>query len=265
MGNQEMIHWWQGYVIIKVRGKKIERLINRMMNKRFAAWDMKRTSEDEAQFAITIKDFFQLRLLLKETGCRVHVLKRVGLPFLFRKIKRRLGFFGGAIAFCLLLYMLSNVIWTVQIEGTKYPENEVILKQELAKLGVKPGAFKFKAEEPKVIQRTIMERLPEVTWVGFKFNGTIAQVKVVEKTVPEIKKGTNPRHLVAKKKAIVYDIFVEQGKPMVKQNQYVQPGDILVSGQLGTEEEPKIVSAKGKVLGEVLIHLHVQLLQEALF
>jgi similar to stage IV sporulation protein len=116
MGNQEMIHWWQGYVVIQVSGTKLERLINRMMNKRLSAWNIIRSSENHARISITLKDFFQLRMLLK---------------------------------------------------------------------------------------------------------------------------------------AIIYDMFVEEGQPVVKPNQYVKPGDLLISGVLGTEEERKIVSAKGIVLGEV--------------
>lgn len=266
-----MIHWWEGYVVVKVRGKRLERLINRMMNQRLAAWNISRTDEEEAQFSITVKDFFQIRSLLKETGCQVRVIKKVGLPFFMKKIKRRIGLFGGVVAFCLLLYLFSMMIWNVEIEGVTLPENEHQLRQELAKMGVQPGKFKFQVEERIALQRRIMEAIPDATWVGFQFNGTTALLKVVEKTLPEIKEATNPRHLVAKKKAIIYDLFVEKGQPMVKPNQFVKPGDLLVSGIIGTEEQPSIVSATGKVLGEVwyegnisvpLIQHHVMLTGE---
>jgi len=251
MGNKEMIHWWEGYVIIRIKGNKLERLINRMMNRRFAAWDLIRSSEDEAQLSIALSDFFQLRVLLKETGCRARIIRKKGLPFQIRRIKRRSGLFAGAISFVLILYMLSSMIWSVEIEGVKLPETEILIRQELAKLGVKPGSFKFKTEDESIIQRKIMERMPTVTWVGYRYEGTTAYLKVVEKTLPEQLSKTNPRHLVAKKKAIIYDFFVEQGQPMVKINQYVKPGDILVSGIIGKEDDSKIVSAKGKVWGEV--------------
>lgn len=251
MGNQEMIHWWEGYVIVKVQGKRLERLINRMMNQRLAAWNITRTDEEEAQFSIALKDFFQIRSLLKETGCHAKVTKKAGLPFLIKKTKSRLGLFGGAVAFCLLLYLFSMMIWSVEIEGVALPENEQQLRQELAKMGVQPGRFKFQVEERTALQRRIMEAMPNATWVGFQFNGTNALLKVVEKTLPELKEATNPRHLVAKKKAIIYDLFVEKGRSMVKLNQFVKPGDLLVSGIIGTEEQRSIVSATGKVLGEV--------------
>lgn len=259
MDNREMIHWWQGYVVITIRGEKLERLINRMMYQRLAAWDMVRTSRDDAQLAITLKDFFRLRPLLKETGCRVRVKKKIGLPFIVRRMSRRISFSLGALSFCLLLYLLSMLIWTVEIEGVSLPENEVLFREELAKMGVKPGKFKFLVDDPQVIQQNMIEALPDVTWVGFQFQGTKALLKVVEKTNPEVAERLSPRNLIAKKKAVVYDLFVEQGEPKVKPNQYVRPGDILVSGVIGSAETQQIVPAKGRVMGEVWYESNVSI------
>ena len=40
-------------------------------------------------------------------------------------------------------------------------------------------------------------------------------------------------------------MFVEKGKSIVKVNDYVGKGQLLVSGIIGTEKEPEIVSGKG--------------------
>lgn len=259
VGNQEMIHWWQGYVIIRISGKKLERLVNQMMNRRFAAWNIIRTTEEDAQLSIALKDFFKLRMLLKETGCRVHIVQKIGLPFLIRRMQHRIGLVVGAISFCILLYLFSMMIWTVEIEGVRLPEDEQLLREELRSMGVKPGSFKFLVDDPLEIKHKMMESITDVTWVGFQFQGTQAILKVVEKTIPELEEKTSPRHLVAKKKAIVYDLFVEQGQALVKPNQYVKPGDILVSGIIGSEDNQIIVSAKGKVLGEVWYETNISI------
>lgn len=248
-----MIHWWQGYVVVQIRGERLERLINRMMNKRLSAWNLRRISVEKARVSITVRDFFKLRTLLKETGCRVHIEDKKGLPFLFKRIKRRKGFYFGAAGFLAVLYICSSLIWSVEIDGVRLPEDEAKVRDTLAKLGVEPWSFKFRAEDPETIKREVAEAFPHVTWVGFEYKGTKARLKVVEKTLPELPEQTGPRHLVAKKKAIIYDLFVEQGRPMVKPNEYVKPGDVLVSGIIGAEDEERqeLVSAKGKVLGEV--------------
>jgi similar to stage IV sporulation protein len=60
-----------------------------------------------------------------------------------------------------------------------------------------------------------------------------------------------PQHIVAKEKAIVTGMYVEKGKPLVMINDFVQKGQILVSGLLGTEENPIPVPAVGEIRGEV--------------
>lgn len=259
ISNQEMMHWWQGYVVIEIRGKKIERLINRMMNKRFSAWQFMRTSEEHAQLAITVREFFELRPLLKETGCRCRVISRYGLPFYFKRVRKRVGLYVGILLFATVLYAASMMVWQVEIEGVTTPETELEIREELKKLGVKPGSFKFSNPDYRTIQREIMKVVPSTTWIGFQYQGTTAQIKVVEKTLPDVKKEGGPRNLIATKKAVIYDLFVEQGQPMVKPNQYVRPGDLLVSGVIGGETNPQIVSATGKILGEVWYEGQIEL------
>lgn len=251
MSNQELIHWWVGYVKILIKGRRLERLINRMMDNRFEIWHIRRLNEHTAELSITVPDFFRSRSLFKENGCTARILKKEGLPFALRKMRRRAGFTAGLVMFGVLLYLLSTVIWSVEIEGVTHPETEHALRQELAKLGVERGKFKFLADDYQEIQRQIMSVVPNTTWVGFQYEGTTAILKVVEKTLPKIDPKHGPRHLVARKKAVIYDLFVERGQPMVKTNQYVEPGDILVSGIIGTDDGEQIVSASGKVWGEV--------------
>ncbi|GAA0362584.1 sporulation protein YqfD [Bacillus horti] len=259
LNNQEMMHWWQGYVVIEVRGKKLERLINRMMNHRFSAWHIIRTGEERAELSIKLTDFFKLRALLKETGCKSKVLERHGLPFFVQRVQRRIGLYSGILLFCFILYAASMMVWSVEIDGATTPETEMAIREELEGLGVKPGTFKFRTPDYQTIQREIMKLVPSTTWVGFRYEGTQAQLKVVEKTLPDVREPSGPRHLVATKKAIIHDLFVEQGKPVVKPNQYVQRGELLVSGYVGNEEQPQIVSATGRVLGEVWYEGHIEL------
>ena len=45
-----------------------------------------------------------------------------------------------------------------------------------------------------------------------ELNGTTFHLKVVEKNQPEPDKLSNPRNIVAKKKALLLDMFVEEGQ-----------------------------------------------------
>ena len=99
-------------------------------------------------------------------------------------------------------------------------------------------------DDVDTIQRKLSDRIEVLTWVGVELKGTTYHFQVVEKQQPEKVEETSPQNLVAEKKAIITHMFVEKGKSIVKVNDYVGKGQLLVSGIIGTEKEPEIVSGK---------------------
>ncbi|GAB7386320.1 sporulation protein YqfD [Bacillaceae bacterium] len=251
------LEWFYGYAVLVIEGKRMERLLNLAVHKGIKVWDIARYGEEQGRFAIQLNDVRRLRPLLKETGCRFHVKKRVGLPFLLLRLQKRAGFAAGIALFVIGLYVLSGMIWQVQIVG-----GDAGTKQEVRRIieqfGMERGAFKFRLAPPETIRQEIMRQLPHIAWAGIDIQGTKAIVKVVEKVLPDPPAAQNPRHLVAKKTAVIHDIFVEKGKAMVRPHQLVKKGDILISGIVGNGEKGEIVVAKGSVQGETWYESNVQ-------
>ncbi|RKD24004.1 sporulation protein YqfD [Ammoniphilus oxalaticus] len=246
----QWLKWFQGYLIVILKGKRIERLINLSTQRRMQVWNISRFDNQRGRIAIRLADYYQLRPLLKETGCRARIISKHGLPFYFRKAKKRYAFFIGFVGFLVMLFLLSNVIWSIEIEGAENI-NHVEVLTEAKKLGVEQGKFSFLLDDPNQIQAQLMSRIPEASWIGFKMDGTKAKIRIVEKVMPEVKEDVYARHLVASKSAVVSNIFAERGKPLVSEDDFVRKGDILVSGLIGKEEEPVAVMAQGKIEGEV--------------
>ncbi|GAA4858280.1 sporulation protein YqfD [Paenibacillus vulneris] len=240
----------RGYVLIEIRGGQLERLINALSEKKMSVWDIRIVDETHAEMFIVVKDYFRLRPLLKETGCRVHVRTRHGLPFLLDKLEKRKIFAIGIIGFVIGLYMLSSVIWQVRVEG-----NELISTQQVLEAAKEQGIYKlqwkYRLKNPDVMSRAMQSKLPGTAWVGVEVHGTHIIIKVVEATVPDKQPLLNPRHLVASKSGMVTYILAEKGRPLVKANTYVKKGDILISGILGDEVNRQTVVASGEVRGLV--------------
>ncbi|GAA4706235.1 sporulation protein YqfD [Brevibacillus fulvus] len=245
-----MKEWLEGNITIKVRGKRFERLVNMAVREGIHIWNIRRIGTELSECQILIGDYFRLRPLLRETGCRTHVVSRDGLPFWFRRIKARSGFVIGALLFFLGLYMLSSLVWSVEIQGT-YHISPTKVGQAAEKIGIKVGAWKAKLEEPQQLQRELLRLLPEASYVGVRLQGTKAIIQVVEKEEPMPKPAVGPRNLVAKKRAVISKVMAEAGKSMVKVNQFVEKGQVLISGVIGNEERQGLVAAKGTVQGEV--------------
>jgi similar to stage IV sporulation protein len=242
--------WVEGHITITVRGKRFERLLNMAVREGIQIWNIRRVQADVSRCDILIRDYFRLRPLLKETGCRTHVEQRGGLPFWLIRMRGRSGFTAGALVFLFGLYMLSTFVWTVEVQGTKQIPPEVV-SEAAEKIGIKEGAWKVKLKEPQILQRELLGMLPEASWVGVDIQGTKAIIQVVEKDEPKSPQATGPRNLVAKKRAVVHSVIAEAGKPMVSVNQFVEKGQVLVSGIIGNEMRQSAVAARGKVQGEV--------------
>lgn len=244
------ISWIKGYVRVQIRGRSGETLLNQCMEQRFLIWDVSVIGDGRYELCLPIQDFFRIRPLLKRTGCRVHVLKRIGMPFFMSRLGKRKIFVGGLIGFVIGLYLLSSLIWEISVVGNEsIKETDIV--QAAGKLGIHRFGWKFKLQDEDVLSKQMQGLLPGTAWVGVEIRGTHITIKVVEATIPEPKPLMNPRHLVAAKNALITEIFAEKGRPLVKPNTYVRKGDVLISGMIGDEENKQVVVAAGKVKGIV--------------
>lgn len=240
----------RGYIAVEVRGQSVERLINAVIERRFGVWDIRRKDEHTVRMHMLVRDFFRLRPILKQTGSRVHVVKRFGFPFFLDKLGRRKMFVAGIAAFILGIFVLSAMVWRIDVEG-----NDKLLKADIIRAareeGIRPYQWKFRLSDPDGLSRGLQRRLPGTAWVGVEIEGTRILIKVVESVRPDSQELRSPRHLVAAKNATVTQILAEKGKPLVRPNMNVKQGDVLISGVIGDEETHQAVVAKGIVRGIV--------------
>ncbi|EMT50736.1 MULTISPECIES: sporulation protein YqfD [Brevibacillus] len=242
--------WMNGHITITVRGKRFERFLNMAVRQGIQVWNIRRVGTEVSSCDILLQDYFRLRPLLKETGCRVHVQKREGFPFWLFRLRKKAGFITGVALFFFGLYMLSSFVWQIEVVGTKKLHPEMVAKAA-EQVGIKEGVWKAKLKEPQEIRREMMKLIPQASWIWVNIQGTKAIIQVVEKEEQELPDPIGPRHLVAKKRAVISTILPEAGKKAVTVNQVVNKGQILISGIIGNDQRQKAVAAKGTVKGEV--------------
>ena len=142
----------RGYVKIEVRGNRLEGFMNAVAASRLMVWDAHLKTEGVAELTILLPDFFRLRPILKQTGCRMHVQKRNGFPFFLDKLGRRKFFAVGMLAFIVGLYMLSSIVWQVKVEGTVSLSNEEVLRVARG-IGIKQYQWKFRLQQEAELAR----------------------------------------------------------------------------------------------------------------
>ncbi|HLO11923.1 MAG TPA: sporulation protein YqfD [Pseudoneobacillus sp.] len=257
MKNQ-WIEFYSGIVTVKIIGKGIERFINSLTRNGLIIWSVKRSGTNTIIFKMKLKDVHELRKYRRAFECKIRFLQRNGAPFLLKRLFRNSGFLVGAFGFIMVLMLLSNMVWGIEIKGAK-PATEHQIRKTLTEMGIKVGKLQFYMEDVESIQRNLTNKIEELTWVGVELKGTTYHFQVVEKNQPKKIVKNSPRNLVASKKAIIVKMFVEKGQPKAKMYDHVVPGQILVSGLIGKEDNPKMVPAEAEILGETWYKTSVDL------
>ncbi|MCQ2008443.1 sporulation protein YqfD [Sporolactobacillus sp. STSJ-5] len=251
-------HRAEGYLKAEIIGKDPEKFIRLCMREHVKIWHIVRKNETTLICFIELADSNTLKKWLKASDCRIRILRKAGLPFFMKKIKLRLGITVGFIFFILLLLILSNMVWSIRIDGADV-KLETQIRSILKQNHLYEGSLDLFIPDTGHLESALSTKLTKVTWIGVSKEGTTYKVSVVQKKYPKPKSVAGPRNLVATKQAVVQRLFVETGQPVVESDQFVKKGQVLVSGKIGNEKFSRFVSAKGKVVGETWYHSEAQI------
>ena len=236
-----------GYVNIKIEGFYIERFINICKSKGILLWNMKREKSSILYANIGINDFKIIKNIAKTSNCNIKLNKKMGLPFVFNKYKKRKVFFILLLLVLVILLISSNYIWNIEIIGdSEINKNEII--EELKNKGLSIGIAKNKLDVKNVINDIRMER-EDIAWMGIDIKGTNAIVEIVKTDEkPEIVKSDEYCNIISEKSGIITKINVSNGTAKVKIGDIVKKGDVLVEGKLeGKYTDPIYVHATADI------------------
>ena len=241
-----------GYVHIRIEGFFVERVMNNAIAKKLFIWNIKRDKTTIIYANVGVKDFKILSKIAKDNKCRIKIIKKKGMPFVFNKYKKRKIFVILIAIVILVVLTLSNFIWNIQIEGVEtIDKNELI--GELKINGLDTGKLKNKLDCSKIINQIRLER-DDISWLGIELKGTNAIVKVVEaEAKPELINEEEYCNIIAKKDSEIIKISAINGTPVVKEGEIVTKGQTLIAGWMeGKFTGTRYVHAAGEVKAKVL-------------
>ncbi|MFZ3578645.1 sporulation protein YqfD [Virgibacillus sp. DJP39] len=254
-----------GYVTILVEGTNPELFLQQCVNQEIVVWNVIKKSNTLCEGKIRLQDLGELENVQNNDLYTISVTQRKGIPFLIKKLMSRKEFII-SIGVCLLLILyLSNIIWDIKINGVPKDIEKKITKQ-LNTYGIHTGALGFSLDSPSAIQQQLLHDIPELLWVGVEKKGTTFQIEVVEKTIVEKKEVKGPSNLVATKEGVITYMYISKGLPKVNIYDFVEAGDILVSGNISGEnekdkeskkEKDSLVEAQGEVVAKTWYEVSV--------
>lgn len=240
-----------GYVNIEVEGIFANRFINICKSRGILLWNIKIKEGIKLYANIGIKDFKNIREICKKTNTKIKIRKKRGIPFILNRYRKRKVFIGIILTILVLLVIVSNFIWNINIEG-----NETIEEDELRKMleqeGLRIGAYKHSVDTNEIINKIRLKR-DDIAWIGITIKGTNANIEIKETTkAPQILDENEYCNIIAKKEGMITKINAQNGTINVAEGDIVKKGDVLVHGYLeGKYTGLRYVHARANVEAKV--------------
>ena len=241
--------WVKGSLVLEIKGLSVERFLNLALQEDILLSEVLWLSGTRVLVTVPLADIFRLRVLARESACRFRVRRRKGLPFVVNRVKKRKTWFFSALLFLAALFLLSNMVFSIEVGGPK----ELLrvtswdVRAALEEKGVRAGRF-FWQVDYREIEKHLVLKNTNISWVGIERKGTKLIISIVEREVllPD-EQILRPGDIVAKCDGIIEQILVTRGEAVVKPGDKVVAGQLLIRGVNGQ----KAVAASGTVAAHV--------------
>lgn len=240
---------------IQITGRDLKRFLGKMIAQNLA---LKEVQLEKKRLVVLVDEDVYEKLKDMKTTYEITILNRYGkakYQYLFYKYFFFLLALSTAIV---LLSFLSNLILKVEVIHTKQEIRQLILT-DLEEYGIKPYRFKVSfAKKEEITEKILNKEKEKLEWMEIEEVGTTYRVNVEERKKNTKEESKEEQSIVAKKSGRILEVEASHGEIVVKKNDYVKKGDILISGIIKNKETPvSKIRAEGSVFAEVWYKVNV--------
>ncbi len=242
---------------LKIEGKDPKRFIKNLIKEKIYIYSM----ETKDNSIIIIVDDIGYNLInKKKTTYKITIVEEYGAIKYKHLLKKYYIFIICLFIGVIVLKILSNMIFDIKIEHSK-SEIRDIIRNDLEEYGIRKYRFKVSYDKKEEIKRKILRKeIDRIEWLEIESVGTKYIVKVEERIKNNVKKNTKTQNIIAKKSAMILNISATHGEVRKKKYDYVEKGEVLISGIITRDEKPMTkVRAEGEVFGEVWYTVKIEL------
>ena len=247
-----------GTIKIEVKLFNSEQFLNLLWNSGIRIHNIKKIDKSTMIMEIDYEDYKAVKEAAKRVQGKVSIVSSRGGVFFLGRVKRKIGIVIGFFSFIILLYVLSNFIWSIKIE-TKMYISPYEIRQQLKEIGVLEGINKNSIDVYE-LEEKLQNLNGDIMWSNIRVEGSTLKVTIEEKITPplDIEEDTSAG-VIAKMDGEVKRIYTTSGTAAVKPGDIVKSGDVLVYPYEGTGEYQYDVAAKGSVLANTFYEKVIEL------
>lgn len=225
----DFINYLTGCTEFETESPEPEKFLTKCLDENYDIWGIRRLDACTLRFRCRLIDRKGIHTLAEICGADQISEVPTGLPIKIKKSRHRLGFLIGAALFLIMLILLSSFVWKIEITG--YEDYSQLIKTEevLKKSGLTVGSLRS-FQDYQALRRNLMQSLDFISGATVNIRGSIAEIELETAKMPPPEENMNPSNIIANEDAQIIRIFNRSGVPVVKENDIVQKGQLLVSG-----------------------------------
>ena len=244
-------------VLINIKGKNIDKFIKRINSKKIEILELKYISSEDINILIKKEDLKKLEKI--KTVYEIKIIDFKGLEKAKNIVLNSKYIIIFVLFFLIILYILSNIIFGINIVTTDSKMKEILL-EDLNKEGIKKYNFKKNYIEIEKSKKKILSKHKnDIEWVEIENVGTKYIVKYEKRVRNNENNKDKMQNIVSRYDALIKDMNITKGEIIKDIGTYVKKGDTIVSGEIKLNEELKeVIGAKGNVYGEVWYNVKIK-------
>lgn len=214
---------------IRIEGINFSNVVNKCIKNNIVLKDIRWHDPLESSATVKNDDFEYLRKLTGHSY-RMSTISEGGIIPLFRSMKSNIITIIGAFLLGALIFYQSLFVAEIRVDGY-ISITETQLRQTLAEAGLYEGVRK--PDDYDDIKAAIYENHESVTWASIFEDGRLIKVTVAEagKANEAKPEDETPVNIVAGRSGMIEKITPLQGNAKVQAGDYVNKGDVLISGR----------------------------------
>ncbi|MCI8553901.1 MAG: sporulation protein YqfD [Clostridiales bacterium] len=250
------LRWLFGFVRWEAEGGFPERLLNLASRQHIRLWGVERhgTFLSACCFA---RSYRRMRPLSRKSGMRMRLKQKQGIPFFLHRYRARAGIAAGLAVYFLLLQLLSQRIWVIDVSGNERVPEKAIL-DVVEQMGVVQGGDGEQLDIP-TIQLAALQQLPDLAWLTVNLEGSTAHVEVSERIpTPELEDPNRPSNIKAARDGRIIRMEVTGGQAVAQTGDAVVKDMLLVSGVVDNASGAVLKRSRARILAQTRRELIVE-------
>ena len=214
---------------IRIEGMDLPGIVNKCIRNGILLKDLRYKDQLESTVEVKDDDYHRLKNIAGHSYRMTTISEGGTIPFL-NKIKSNIPTIIGAFLLGALIFYQGLFVAEIRVDGYR-SITEAEIRQTLADAGLEEGIRK--PENYDDIKAALYENHRKITWVRIYEDGRSIKVNIAEAGRAEEaeKKDMTPAHIVATRSGFIEKITPLQGNARVQKGDYVNKGDILISGR----------------------------------